>query len=506
MQLALTPFASGLLAMFALALLARLVALGAKPLWLDEVFTVLRSSRPISGVITNSLQNRHLPSFFLIEHAMLSLGGSPVVLRIVPALAGAATAPLAFAIAWKLGGRSAAWLAGLLLALAPLQVAFGQEARSYTLMMALIMLALLGLIILAKKPQQAAIGLMAPDAPRGAWAAYGFGTLGALLVLGNSVPWLIAANIAMAAGILPRTKTRGGFLRNWLLVHLAILLIAIPAYAALMVAVHDQVLQSFFWIPPLSLTTAWMDAASLYGLRDATMVTMRLLPTSFVGLAFVLFALAGFGAWRLRSEPGPLIVLGIAFLGLPAALAMISFLHPVMLPRYLLWSAGPFFVLAGFAIEIIPSRFRRPVLAIAALVAVANLFPYYRAETKPHWDRAAAMLAERFTPGDLLLISDGAAPVMLDFYRPLHAHRRAWSATRDPKRAAAALANGHRVFVVYGPAGQGKQPNRARFFSTAALLGQAAAPQFAGSEITIEEISPHAEGPAIAGPDEQPRG
>ncbi len=503
----LTPLGWGMLAILAVALAARLFELGGKPYWLDEVFTVIRSSRQVPAVIADSLQNRHLPSFFLIEHALIGLGRDPAVLRMVPAIAGAATAPLAFAIAWKLGGRAAAWLAGLLLALAPLQVAFGQEARSYTLMMVLILLALLGLTILAMKPEAGAARFSEPDALRGAWAAYGLGTLGALLVLGDAVPWLIAANVAMAAAILPRTRLRRGFLRNWLIVHGLILLIAVPCYAAMLAAVHDQVLQSFLWIPPLSLATGWMDLASLYGLRDATMVTMRLLPAPFGGLTLVLLALAGLGAWRLRKEPGPLIVLGVAFLALPAMLVLASLVHPVLLPRYLLWSVGPFFVLAGFGIETLPRRFWKPALALAALLAVINLLPYYGSETKPRWDRASGMLAARMAPGDLLLVSDGAAPVMLNFNRQgINPRHPAWPATQDPRKAAAALAAGHRVFVVYGPAGQGQQPNRTRFFATAAKLGQMTALLAAGSEITIEEISPPAEGPAVAGPGDQPRG
>lgn len=506
---AVSPFVLGVIAVLAVALAARLYQLGAKPFWLDEVLTAFRSSRALPDLIADSLQNRHIPTFFLIEHAMIGLGrdSGSFMLRLIPAIAGAVGASLAFCIAWTLGGRAAAWLAGLLLALAPLQVAFGQEARSYTLMIALILLALLGLVILAMQPDASARPMHLPDAPRRAWAAYGFGTLGALLVLGDALPWLLAANLAMAAAILPRTTSRGGLLRNWLLVHGLILLVAAPAYATLLTAVHHQVLQSFLWIPPLSLGTAWMDAASLYGLRGATMVTMRLLPTPFGGLALLAGILAILGAWRLKDRPAPLIVLALAWLSLPATLALASFIHPVMLPRYLLWSAGPFCILAGFGIETLPRRFGRVgVLALAALL-VANLHSYYGTETKPRWDSAAGLIARQFEPGDLLLVSDGSAGVMLDFYRHGTGPRGpAWPVSQEPARAEAALAAGHRVFAVFGPAGQGVQPDRATFFAVAARLGRAGPPLRAGSEITIRAIDPAQPGPAVAGPPHSPRG
>ncbi|MGH7158671.1 MAG: hypothetical protein ACREFS_01145 [Acetobacteraceae bacterium] len=508
---AVSPFALGMITILAVALAARLYQLGGKPYWLDEVFTALRSARAIPDLITDSLQNRHLPTFFLIEHAVLALGGGSAMLRLIPAIAGAAGASLAFCIAWTLGGRAAAWLAGLLLALAPMQVAFGQEARSYTLMMALILLALFGLALLAMQPDDSARPLHLPSAPRGAWAAYGFGTLGALLVLGDALPWLLAANLAMAAAILPRTNSRRGLLRNWLLVHGLILLLAAPAYAWMLITVHHQVLETFLWIPPLSLATAWMDAASLYGLRDATMVTMQLLPSPLGGLAGVAGALAVLGVWRLRDRPAPLIVLALALLSLPATLALISLIHPVLLPRYLLWSAGPFFVLAGFGIEVFPrSLAKAGVLALAALL-VANLLPYYGAETKPHWDSATRLLAERFEPGDLLLVSDGSTGVMLDFNRqgrdrPTDRPHPPWPTTQDQSRAAAALAAGHRVFAVYGPAGQGRQPAPTQFFATAAKLGHVGPSLSAGAEIVIRAIDPPRPGPAVAGPAAPPRG
>ncbi|MDD2876470.1 MAG: glycosyltransferase family 39 protein [Acidiphilium sp.] len=488
---------AGAFAIFAVALAARLFGLGAKPFWLDEVFTVNRASLPVPALIANSLRNHHLPSFFLLEHALIGLGAGPGTwaLRAIPAVAGALTAVLVFAIAWKIGGRAAAWLAGLLMALAPLQVGFGQEARSYTMMMAFILLALWGLIGLALEPDAAACRLRERAAPRRAWAAYGVGTLGALWTLGDSIPWLIAANIAMVVAILPRVTAKRRFLVNWGVIQAAIVFAAAPGYIAMMQAVRDHVMRSFSWIPPLSLRAGWSDAASLYGLRDATMVTMHLLPTPIPALAAIVFVSACAGVWHLRRQRAPLIVLVIAFVGLPISLALISLIHPVLLPRYLLWSAAPFFILAGFGIEALPRRGRTLILGAAAVMLAVNLFPYYRAETKPRWNEAAVILDGRMAAGDMLLVSDGSAPFMLDFdLKTINPNHARWKSTSHVKRAAIALAHGHRVFAVYGPAGQGKEPGEPAFLAKIAALGGTAAPIRAGSEITIEQIDPGSPG------------
>lgn len=462
------------LAILTIAAAVRLIGLGDKPFWLDEVFTVIRSSLPLSGVIANSFRHHHIPSFFLLEHGLIGmgLGAGPFSMRLIPAFAGAASAPVLFAIAWSLGGRAAAWLAGLLLALAPLQVGFAQEARSYTMMILFILIALWGLIQLSLAPEHAARRFRDPASARGAWFAYGVGTLAALLTLGDALPWLITANIAMFVALLPKTRLRRRFLANWFTVQAAIVVVAAPGYIAIARAVHDHVMRSFAWIPPLSLHAGWADLASLYGLRDATMVTMRLLPTPLLILAPGMATLAVIGIIRMRRSPAQLAILLLAFLGLPATLVLVSLIHPVLLPRYLLWSAAAFFVLAAFGVEVIPARWRPAAVAAIGILLVANLLPYYRAETKPRWDLAAKILAARAAPGDLLLVSDGATPAMLNFnIHPGELDQAAFQTTRHVDRAAATLAAGHHVFAVYGPAGQGKPPDERQFFKQADALG-----------------------------------
>ncbi|MDA8050666.1 MAG: glycosyltransferase family 39 protein [Rhodospirillales bacterium] len=482
-------------AILGLALALRLHGLGAKPLWLDEVFTQKRSALSVHGLILDSLRNRHSPLFFLIEHVMLGFGSGAATLRLVAAFTGAFCAALVFAIGREAGLKTGAVLAGLMAALAPLQVGFGQEARSYTLMLVLILVALWGLVRMAATPERVRRPWLDRAGLPGAWAAYGLGTAGALWVLGDAVPWLIAANVAMLAVILPRIEGRGGFLVRWIAVQAAIVVIAGPVYLAMVRAVHAEVIGGFLWISPLTPGFLWTDAASLYGLSDATMVSMRLLPGPVPYLAPVAIALGGLGFFVLRRAPGPRAVLLIAAAGLPVVLALVSLVHPVLLPRYLLWSAAPFFVISGAAVEALPRAVRPAALGVAAVVLTVNLFPYYRAETKPRWDLAASFLTNRSKPGDAVLVADGAAPVMLRAYSGSTQH---FVTTRQVARAAEALANGGRVFAIYGPAGQGKLPSESAFFANAAALGVAGARQAIGQEITIEEIDPRGRGGLVA--------
>lgn len=304
----------------------------------------------------------------------------------------------------------------------------------------------------------------------------------------------------MLFGILPFLEARRPLLRRWLLVQALVLLAAVPVYAAIVLAEHGQVVASFLWIPPLSWHFVWADAASLYGLRAATTVTMRLIPTPVPAIALVALVAGAIGFIVLRRRPGPRRVLLIGALGLPLVLTAISLIHPILLPRYLVWGPMPFFVLIGASIEALPGRGAMVALCTAALLLAANLSAYYRSETKPRWDLAAAFLAQRLQPEDVVLVADGAAPVMLRTYLGKKAESEAFlHATRNFRQAAKAFATGGHVYAVYGPAGQGKLPGKSAFFRSAEALGVAGKRHAIGDEITIERIGPPGSGVVACG-------
>ncbi|MGO9817312.1 MAG: hypothetical protein ACLPG5_04445, partial [Acidocella sp.] len=61
-------------AVFVLALLPRLIGLGARPFWLDEVFTLQRASLSTPALVQDSFANHHMPSFFLLLRPLVALG------------------------------------------------------------------------------------------------------------------------------------------------------------------------------------------------------------------------------------------------------------------------------------------------------------------------------------------------------------------------------------------------------------------------------------------------
>ncbi|MBE7210785.1 MAG: glycosyltransferase family 39 protein [Gluconacetobacter diazotrophicus] len=500
-----------------LGLVLRLYRLGAKPFWLDEVTTLHRAALPLPAMVRDSLAFHHLPTWFVISSPFLGFGSGEVALRLPAALFGALSCGLVAVVAGELAGEAAgpaaALLGGLLMAASPMEVQYGQEARSYTLVICCVLLAVHGLLRLLRVPERAALPWRrCPE--RGAWGCYVAGTLFGLLVLGVAIWWWLIANLAVGAAARCGRRTAPlprAFGRRWLLVQAAIGAAATPGFAAMAVLVeraHGTFRSGLDWIPPLSWHHVGVALGALYGLRVSSLIADRLFasPVPWFGVAVPLLAIAG-AAWLLRrgavAERRAAVALLATTVSLPAATALVSVAVPLFMPRYLLWGTGPFLVLAGTGLAALPRRTRWAAGLLVCAAALVNLLPYYRTETKPRWEVAARMLDQRLRPGDELLIADPGAVDMMNVFlarRGAAIPRALWTA--DVAEASCALGAGRRVWAVFGRVGQVDHEDLSRFQADIAPLGPPLARVGVGMDITLMLFEPPGGGStAAADPD-----
>jgi 4-amino-4-deoxy-L-arabinose transferase-like glycosyltransferase len=133
-------------ALCALAALLRLPTLGAQSLWFDEAVTAVDVLKPtLFGTLAAVPDQELAPPLYpvLVWTWSQLFGTGEAGLRSFSALASVLTVPLAYAAAARLGGRRAGLVAGALVALNPLLVWYGQEARHYALLVLLGALTLL---------------------------------------------------------------------------------------------------------------------------------------------------------------------------------------------------------------------------------------------------------------------------------------------------------------------------------------------------------------------------
>ena len=444
-----------ILAVVALAL--RLHGLGDKPLWLDEIITFERANRRIADLITGSLKSKHFPTYFLLVRPF----DGPVIdewmLRLPSAILGAIAVFLATLVATHARSLRAGLVAGLLMALSPFEVQFSQEARSYTLVSAFILLALWGLVRIGRRPQASAVALHRRGGLAGSWAAYTIGTIGALDTQVMATPWLAAATLGFAVIAWRAGSARRGLVRNWLLIQAVILLAWLPALAAIVIKISDDPLRGLGWIPDTTWHHLQLVVSAVYLFRISDLTTFALLPAPIPGFGLLVVVMVALGAWTLKSDRNAAAVIGLAALAMPASLVLISIFHSFVVPRYLMWGTGAFFVLAGIGADALPRRIYPWTAATLALGAGLSLAPYYRADTKPRWDLAVAYLAAHARPDDALITNDGTtAYVIASYAGRFRLDRAIFDQAHGVADATPRFAQGKRVWAVYGRTGQGQ--------------------------------------------------
>lgn len=139
---------AAILVITCVAFLLRVNRLGAQSLWRDEVDTIRFSRWAIQEYWLLGLTKvgHNGPLYFALIYPWRQVTGiSEFALRYPSALAGALIVPLGYVLARQLGfSRHTGVITGLLLVTSPYLVWYGQEAKMYTLLVAVVTLAFIG--------------------------------------------------------------------------------------------------------------------------------------------------------------------------------------------------------------------------------------------------------------------------------------------------------------------------------------------------------------------------
>ena len=504
-------------AVLVLGCATRLYHIGSMPYWLDEVTTVHRSSLSFWAMVHDSLLAHHLPSYFWIASLSGIYGLGESALRLPSAIFGGATAAMLYIIGMRAGGWKAGLVAGLLMALSPLQVQYGQEARSYTFVMLMMAVGLWGLVEIARAPRAVTLPFRSPGARLFPWVIYTLGTLGALQVLSTAFFWLISANVAAIAIGLDPAVDRRRFWWRWGIAQAIILGLTLPWFLAMAVATRGNMGSGTDWVPAMTLHSFTSTLGSLYFMRISRLISFHLFPVVVPGFGALLLLFGLLGIVYLRRAGGQHRLGGVAPTMLYALLAvaivppllilLISIGKPLWMPRYLLWSAVPFFVFVGLGVAVLPGR-RLSLGAVTAmaLLAAVNLVPYYQSETKPRWDLASRDLVNILQPGDMILVPDRGPITIMNFFLARDGQSipdDLW--TRDIFKAAAHVQDGGRVWVVEGKVGQADHTPRKSYNAILAPLGSPIAVLPEGDLITFKLFDRSPDESLIAQSDAAPR-
>jgi len=423
-----------LLAIVALGGFLRLYQIGSKGLWLDEAFSVWLGWQPV-GEMLGWLVNidQHPPLYYTLLHLWMTLGDDAATVRALSALLGTLTIPVIYLLGRRLtdGDETIGLLAALILAVSPFHVHFAQEARMYALLALNASLALYALARLLTDPRSATVslgqqfrGLWAAITHRQpllqtietdlAWLGYIVFTTATLLSHNTAILFPIATNIFILGLFLARLRfATCNLLRNWLLAQAGVFLLWSPWLAAFFVQATSVYRE--FWIPP----PTWQTVVGTVGAFLSDFLPRQIRWPEIVWGLYA--ALALLGLVRLRRRPARIALLLVIFLTPFAGEWLVSLRRPIFYDRTLIWASIPLYLLLAAGIGQL--RHRPCILTVVLMALTINtlsLREYYTHFEKEQWDDAAAFVAERVKPNDLILFNATWVQLPFDFYFRSH--------------------------------------------------------------------------------------
>jgi mannosyltransferase len=399
-----------LLALTLLAGALRLSTLGQQSLWYDEAFTpvhVLRGS--LGSTLHNLVHSENTPPlWYVLEWAITRvLGTGAVAMRLLSALAGIATVPVAWAIGRELEGASAGQLTAprvrrvaiatsAFVASNPLFVWYSQEARAYGLFVLMASLALLCFLRALREPTARRLAVFALTASLALLTHYF-----AVFLLIPMALWLLWSARARLARVL------------------CALAVPVVVGVALIPLILAQGGHGTQWIGEWALASR-LEAIPQYYLTGYTGSALG----HGVELLVALAILAGvvYGLWCTLTpseERGALIALSVAASGvlLPIALALAG--ADYLAPRNLVAAMVPLSAL--LAIVIVAQRTGWVGMALAGLVVLLFLALAIDVDLSPRlqrgdWVGVSRLLSSSPRARAITTVELGAAP--LEYYLP----------------------------------------------------------------------------------------
>ncbi len=134
----------------------------AKPLWRDEVYTLITAGRGFADMLELlAVRDAGLVGYYTLMNQWLAVTDATWWLRLPTALATPVVVGLCAVLGRRAGGSRTALVAGLLAALAPSVVRHAQEARPYALVLAAVLLIALLLLRIADDPRRSELAALA---------------------------------------------------------------------------------------------------------------------------------------------------------------------------------------------------------------------------------------------------------------------------------------------------------------------------------------------------------
>jgi uncharacterized membrane protein len=374
-----------LLAIFIVAVALRLAYLGSKSVWLDEAFSVWQAIRT-PAEIWNTTNDNHPPMYSLLLQAWMNLGMSEAVIRLPSVFASMIGLGLLYVVTRRLFDRMVALVAVALLALAPLDLWYAQEARMVIFVVPAALLIALGLLEMGWKGAV----LITAGLAAGLYFDY---TIIPLWVILSSI-WLVSW--WKDGGPAPQLLT-------WTLASLAAWLIFMPLW------------------PHLHLVASRMSNIFIFAnIRDITGLPGFGVALPLISSILLAVGTAALARWvpDILARPGIgqiAVTLSVIIFILLTAFTPIPRLYSI---KRLVVTGWPFVVLAIAWLTL--RMVRNPRLVIFLLVSVSLIASLINlmAVPKDDWRAAVALINQKAGADDVVWLDPFSGNLPYNYYEP----------------------------------------------------------------------------------------
>jgi uncharacterized membrane protein len=502
------PIAVGAVLVLAAAL--RFYRLGAASVWLDEAYSIDWASRDYAFMLDIArTRDFHPPEYYMLLHNwMLVFGRSEAAVRALSAVAGVAAVGGLYLLGRDLFSRRAGLAAAVLLSVSDFALYYSQEARSYSLLLALAIFSMHAYWRLYERRTRGALVYYILVT---AALAYVHNS-GLFVIVAQGLHRLVAFAAAPRQGWLAAQKDD---LVRWGVAFGGVGLLYLPWLGGLLGQFSR--LNDGYWMPKPAFDTGTVGA-------DFTVVGTFAHFTGVALAAWLLWILLANGVARTRAGglnrernpddtdrrayPAAKVLLLVAWLLCSVFIPFIeaNVAQPAFISRALIPALAPFLLLAAAGVgrlKAVPLQ----VAVVAVLVALATpaLATYYKAPGKEPWREATAYVESNTHGNGTVVINGWNVFLAYDYYSRHTVPVTRIGGTSDPELADAANATRgreHAWLMLSHPGGDsGKllQAMDAAFRSTAPGAAQPQCQMFAaqGAGLANNPIFVFHWGPAV---------
>lgn len=356
--------------LLALALTLRVYRLGDQELRGDEAFGYFFSLRPYADIVRTTLRLRepHPVASYFVQHAWLGWAGhSEYALRFISAWCGVAATALIYRLGRRLAlGRQISFTGALLLAISPYAIWHSQDARMYTMSLALTLAStILAVSIWQGGGRRAGVAYVATS-----WLALHTHYFAAFVVLAQNLAWLLLhgkdlRSLFRSVRMLGRIG-QGTPHAAWLASQAALALL----YGPWLLAAWGALTTYPGAADSPSFAAMWQRSLSVFAVGETVPAAQRLVWAGLAACGAIIGAasLARAGGAGRRA----LVVLASYWL-VPVLITWLSARsRPIFNERYLIAAAPPFYLLlaAAIASNVGSRSFLRRALGVSIALAL----------------------------------------------------------------------------------------------------------------------------------------